>query len=107
MTLVVPDPTRTVPLPLRQQADVRDRWLTQRLLDLLPALMDRTGIDLWIVAGRENNEDPVMSTLLPAAWLSARRRTCSCCTAATTASPRSRCRATRRPVPGRLVAARG
>ncbi len=75
MTLVVPDPTRTVPLPLRQQADVRDRWLTQRLLDLLPALMDRTGIDLWIVAGRENNEDPVMSTLLPAAWLSARRRT--------------------------------
>ncbi len=75
MTLVVPDPTRTVPLPLRQQADVRDRWLTQRLLDLLPALMDRTGIDLWIVAGRENNEDPVLATLLPAAWLSARRRT--------------------------------
>ncbi len=75
MTLVVPDPTRTVPLPLRQQADVRDRWLTQRLLDLLPGLMDRAGIDLWIVAGRENNEDPVMPTLLPAAWLSARRRT--------------------------------
>jgi Xaa-Pro aminopeptidase len=74
MTLVVPDPTRTVPLPLRQQADVRDRWLTQRLLDLLPGLMDRTGIDLWIVAGRENNEDPVLATLLPATWLSARRR---------------------------------
>ena len=36
MALVVPDPTRTVPLPLREQADVRDRWLTQRLLDLLP-----------------------------------------------------------------------
>jgi Xaa-Pro aminopeptidase len=71
----LPDPTRTVPLSLREQADVRDRWLTQRLLDLLPALMDRTGIDLWVVVGREYNEDPVLPTLLPATWLSARRRT--------------------------------
>ncbi|RZU31221.1 M24 family metallopeptidase [Blastococcus saxobsidens] len=75
MSLVAPDPTRTVPLPLREQADVRDRWLTQRLLDVLPGLMDRCGIDLWIVAGRECNEDPVLRTLLPATWLSARRRT--------------------------------
>jgi Xaa-Pro aminopeptidase len=64
-----------VPLPLREQADVRDRWLTQRLLDLLPDLMDETGIDLWLVSGRENAEDPVLGTLLPATWLSARRRT--------------------------------
>src|SRR5829696_2326000 len=71
----VPDPTSTVPLPLRAQADVRDRWLTQRLLDVLPGLMDRTGIDLWVVVGREYNEDPVLSTMLPATWLSARRRT--------------------------------
>src|SRR3954466_348168 len=70
-----PDPTRAVPLPLREQADVRDRWLTQRLLDLLPGLMDRAGIDLWLVLGREYNEDPVLPTLLPATWLSARRRT--------------------------------
>ncbi|MCZ2857202.1 M24 family metallopeptidase [Blastococcus sp. VKM Ac-2987] len=75
MSLVAPDPTRTVPLPLRDQADVRDRWLTQRLLDVLPGLMDRAGIDLWIVVGREYNEDPVLATLLPATWLSARRRT--------------------------------
>jgi hypothetical protein len=33
--------------------------------------MDRAGIDLWLVVGREYNEDPV----LPATWLSARRRT--------------------------------
>src|SRR5919107_2182026 len=71
----LPDPTRTVPLPLRAQADVRDRWLTQRLLDVLPGLMDRAGIDLWIVLGREYNEDPVLATMLPATWLSARRRT--------------------------------
>jgi Xaa-Pro aminopeptidase len=75
MPHVAPDPTRTVPLPLRDQADIRDRWLTQRLLDLLPDLMDRTGIDLWVVIGREYNEDPVLATLLPATWLSARRRT--------------------------------
>src|ERR671910_57157 len=75
MALVTPDPTRTVPLPLREQADIRDRWLTQRLLDLLPGLMDRAGIDLWLVIGREYNEDPVLATLLPATWLSARRRT--------------------------------
>ncbi|MCZ2807508.1 M24 family metallopeptidase [Modestobacter sp. VKM Ac-2983] len=72
---VAPDPTRTVPLPLREQADVRDRWLTQRLLDVLPGLMDRAEIDLWVVVGREYNEDPVLPTLLPATWLSARRRT--------------------------------
>jgi Xaa-Pro aminopeptidase len=71
----VPDPTRSVPLPLREQADVRARWLTQRLLDVLPGLMDRAGIDLWIVLGREYNEDPVLATMLPATWLSARRRT--------------------------------
>jgi Xaa-Pro aminopeptidase len=72
---LLPDPTRTVPLSLREQAEVRDRWLTQRLLDLLPRLMDRAGIDLWVVLGREYNEDPVLRTLLPANWLSARRRT--------------------------------
>jgi Xaa-Pro aminopeptidase len=71
----LPDPTATVPLSLREQADVRDRWLTQRLLDLMPGLMDRAGIDLWVVIGREYNEDPVLRTLLPATWLSARRRT--------------------------------
>ena len=75
MTLVAPDPIRAVPLPLREQAAVRDRWLTQRLLDVLPGLMDRAGIDLWLVVGREYNEDPVLATLLPATWLSARRRT--------------------------------
>ena len=67
---------------------MRDRWLTQRLLDVLPGLMDRAGIDLWVVVGREYNEDPVLPTLLPATWLSARRRTILLfCTAATTASP--------------------
>jgi Xaa-Pro aminopeptidase len=37
--------------------------------------MDRAGIDLWLVIGREYNEDPVLASLLPSTWLSARRRT--------------------------------
>lgn len=67
--------TREMPLPLREQAAIQDRWLEVRLNDLLPALMDRAGIDLWLVVGREYNEDPILATLLPAEWLSARRRT--------------------------------
>ncbi len=62
-------------LPLRAQLDVRNRWLKQRLDSLLPELMVRTGIDLWIVAAREYNEDPVIMTLLPEPSMSARRRT--------------------------------
>lgn len=65
----------TVPLPLREQAAVRDGWLSTRLRTLLPGLMDRAGLDAWVVVGREYNEDPVLASLLPAEWLSARRRT--------------------------------
>ncbi|SDG53229.1 M24 family metallopeptidase [Klenkia brasiliensis] len=64
-----------VPLPLREQAEVRDGWLAHRLAALLPGWMDDAGIDLWVLVGREHHEDPVLSTMLPATWLSARRRT--------------------------------
>jgi len=37
--------------------------------------MERSGIDCWILVGREYNEDPVMATMLPATWMHARRRT--------------------------------
>lgn len=59
----------------RQAALERDRLLGLRLEELLPDLMRRHGFDAWIVAGREYAEDPVLRTLLPATWLSARRRT--------------------------------
>ncbi|MEI4271907.1 M24 family metallopeptidase [Klenkia sp. LSe6-5] len=64
-----------VPLPLREQAAVRDGWLSRRVAELLPGFMDEAGIDLWVVVGREYHEDPVLPSLLPATWLSARRRT--------------------------------
>jgi hypothetical protein len=41
----------------------------------LPELMDREGLDMWVIISREYNEDPVMETMLPSQWLSARRRT--------------------------------
>jgi len=62
-------------LPLRQQADVTNGWLKKRLQHVLPQVMRRAGIDMWIVASREYNEDPVLLSLLPAPMMSARRRT--------------------------------
>jgi Xaa-Pro aminopeptidase len=59
----------------REQAEVRDALLKDRLDNLLPKLMDRTGIDMWILISREYNDDPVLKTMLPATWHGARRRT--------------------------------
>lgn len=59
----------------REQARVVDEILAERLDTLLPMLMKRNGIDMWIIVSREYNEDPVMRTMLPATWLNARRRT--------------------------------
>jgi hypothetical protein len=62
-------------LPLRRQAEVTNGWLAERLRTVLPEVMRREGFDLWIVAAREYNEDPVLMSLLPAPMMSARRRT--------------------------------
>ena len=62
-------------LPLRRQAEVCDRWLRERLQTVLPEVMRREGVDMWIVVAREYNEDPVLMSLLPATMMSARRRT--------------------------------
>ncbi len=62
-------------LSVREQARVVDEILEDRLDHLLPQLMRRQGIDMWILISREYNEDPVMKTILPSTWLAARRRT--------------------------------
>ena len=59
----------------RERAALVDEILEQRLDVLLPKLMKREGIDMWLVISREYNEDPVLKTMLPSTWLSARRRT--------------------------------
>ena len=62
-------------LDLKQQGKVHDAWLEERIETLLPALMERTGIDMWILISKEYNEDAVLKTMLPSNWLSARRTT--------------------------------
>ena len=62
-------------LPEREQAQLIDELLQQRLTQILPPLMQRENIDMWLLISREYNEDPVLKTMLPATWLSARRRT--------------------------------
>ncbi|MHA6279370.1 M24 family metallopeptidase [Salinimicrobium sp. CAU 1759] len=59
----------------KEQAALVDTILKERFETLLPQLMDRTNIDMWVLISREYNEDPVMKTMLPATWLNARRRT--------------------------------
>ncbi|MBT8313467.1 MAG: M24 family metallopeptidase [Maribacter sp.] len=62
-------------LPENERARVVDEILTDRFNNLLPQLMDKTAIDMWVLISREYNEDPVLRTMLPATWLNARRRT--------------------------------
>jgi hypothetical protein len=62
-------------LNMRERAEVIDAWLEERVETVLPSIMQRSGIDMWIVIAREYNEDPVIKTLLPATWQSARRTT--------------------------------
>lgn len=62
-------------LPLKEQARIIDEVLADRLNNLLPSLMDKNKIDMCVIVSREYNEDPIIRTMLPATWLSARRRT--------------------------------
>ncbi len=62
-------------LPMRDRAEVMDRWTENRLDTLVPELMRREGIDMWVLVAREYNEDPVLLTMLPATWQSSRRTT--------------------------------
>ncbi len=62
-------------LPERERSAVIDNILAERFDKLLPELMDRSEIDMWVLISREYNEDPVLKTMLPSTWLNARRRT--------------------------------
>ncbi len=62
-------------LPMQERAAVIDQWLTTRVQTVLPALMRRAEIDMWVIVSREYNEDQVIRTFLPSTWQSARRTT--------------------------------
>jgi len=62
-------------LNMEKRAEVIDTWLEERVETVLPKIMRRSGIDMWVIIAREYNEDPVIKTLLPATWHTARRTT--------------------------------
>jgi len=60
---------------LREQARTRQAWLEERLDRNLPMLMRKHGVEMWVVAMREYNEDPVFRALVSPTTFAARRRT--------------------------------
>lgn len=60
-------------LPERERAQVMNDWLKWRLDNIIPELMRREGIDMWLVINREYNEDPVYMSLVPEPVMNARR----------------------------------
>ena len=60
---------RTLPnnrvLTHREQAPLIRARVEQRFDELLPGLMRRAGIDMWIIVSREYNDDPVFRSMAP------------------------------------------
>jgi Xaa-Pro aminopeptidase len=78
---VTAQPATTYPNPAdrvlthREQASLVKGWIQKRFDTVLPQLMSRTGIDLWIIVSREYNDDPVFRSMAPLTTFSSRRRT--------------------------------
>lgn len=60
---------------LRDQAFRQQKWLEERMEKILPALMRKRGVDMWVVPMREYNEDPVFRAITSPTTFAARRRT--------------------------------
>lgn len=69
-----PDPTVRV-LTHREQNELVTPWIRKRFDTVLPGLMTREGIDMWIIPTREYNEDPVFASMSPLTYFASRRRT--------------------------------
>ncbi len=59
----------------REQAPLVKSWIAKRFDTVLPELMRRERIDLWIIVSREYNDDPVFRSMAPLTTYSSRRRT--------------------------------
>lgn len=60
---------------MRKQAEIQQEWLKLRLEKVLPELMRKHDIAMWLVICREYNEDPVYRSLTSPTVFAARRRT--------------------------------
>ena len=54
-------------LDYRDRPPAENRHLEERLDTLLPALMEETNLDMWLVLNREYAEDPIYFSLVPPA----------------------------------------
>ena len=52
-------------LTFREQVATVNRITAQRLDRILPAAMEKTGFDMWIIISNEDNLDPVFKTMIP------------------------------------------
>lgn len=62
-------------LSAQDRAQVENRVLAARLDAVIPAIMRKEGIDLWLLVAREYFEEPVVASMLDAKNMHARRRT--------------------------------
>jgi len=60
-----PIPAMPKLLSQREQMDVREAWLKKRLDTLLLPMMQRSGVDVWIVVNEEFHPDPVTEHIVP------------------------------------------
>ena len=60
---------------MREQAEIQQQWLKLRLERVLPELMRKHDVSMWLVICREYNEDPVFRALTSPTVFAARRRT--------------------------------
>ncbi len=77
LLLVTPtlgQPPKQLP-SMRKQAEIQQGWLKTRLEKVLPGLMRKHGVAMWLVICREYNEDPAYRSLTSPTVFAARRRT--------------------------------
>ena len=67
--------TETLSIPLREQSKIQQQWLKLRLERVLPEVMRKHKVKMWLVICREYNEDPVFFSLVSPTTFAARRRT--------------------------------
>jgi Xaa-Pro aminopeptidase len=60
---------------MREQAEIQQQWLKLRLERVLPELMRKHDVSMWLVICREYNEDPVFRSLTSPTVFASRRRT--------------------------------
>ncbi|TFH67083.1 MAG: M24 family metallopeptidase [Gemmatimonadales bacterium] len=60
---------------LREQAEIQQAWLAERLSTTLPRLMRQYDVDMWVIPMREYHEDPVFRSMVSPTTFAARRRT--------------------------------